>query len=116
MERLWPYDATPLERIANRAGLDADELREWLRAEITKRLRQQAKRERVEVACRDCGEMTDVSPSYAEKLARGALAPPICLDCKSPARAAREDAEVDTFLELLGEQARELAVALAALR
>ena len=33
-ERQFPYDATRLEIIAFRAGLDADELREWLRDRI----------------------------------------------------------------------------------
>jgi len=47
---------------------------------------------------------------------RGSIALPICLDCKSPTRAARGDAEVDKFIEVLGEQAGELAVARAALR
>ena len=65
--------------------------------------------------CRVCGEVTDCSPSHFEKVARGAVALPVGLDCKGPARAAREDAEVDEFIEVLGEQA-EAAVALAALR
>ena len=38
-ERVWPFDSTRLERIAFRAGLDADEVREWLRAEIDRRSR-----------------------------------------------------------------------------
>ena len=33
-ERQWPYDATRLEVIAFRSGMDADELREWLRDRI----------------------------------------------------------------------------------
>lgn len=36
VERQWPFDATPLELLAHRAGLDADEVREWLRSEIMK--------------------------------------------------------------------------------
>ena len=33
-ERQFPYDATRLEILAFRSGLDADELREWLRDRI----------------------------------------------------------------------------------
>ena len=42
VQRQWPYDATPLELIAHRAGLDADELREHLRHEVDRRLRELA--------------------------------------------------------------------------
>lgn len=34
LERQWPYDATKLEIVAFRSGMDADELREWLRDRI----------------------------------------------------------------------------------
>ena len=87
----------------------------WLRSEIDGRRRDAAKRERVEVACRTCGEPTDVSQSHAEKLVNGRLPLPLCLDCKSPAKTAEADAEVAKFVEDLGEPARELAGALAAL-
>jgi hypothetical protein len=33
-ERQWPYDATRLEIIAFRSGIDPDELREWRRDQI----------------------------------------------------------------------------------
>ena len=78
-------------------------------------LREQAKRERVEVPCGICGEPTDISHSYAEKLVNGKRPAPRCLDCKSPTRAAQVNAEAARFVELLGDRARELAVALAAL-
>ena len=115
VERQWPYDATPLERLAHRAGLDADEVRDWLRVEITRRLRELAEKEPVEVPCRDCGEPTEVSPSHLEKTQTGGRAAPVCSSCRWPTRAAKTEAEAVRFLELLGDSAEELAAAVAAL-
>ncbi len=74
------YEPPPLSRL-ERLVLETDiregsfdeqcqRYREYLRAEIAKRLREVAKGERVEVGCSICGEMTDVSRSQAEKLNR----------------------------------------------
>ncbi len=78
-----------------------ERVRRWLRAEIDQRLREAAKKERVEVACRICGAPTDVSQSHAEKLVNGRFALPLCLDCRSPAKTAEADAEVVAFVECL---------------
>ena len=43
-ERQFPYDATRLEILAFRSGLDADELREWLRDRIAAQPRATVKR------------------------------------------------------------------------
>lgn len=112
-----------MERLLLEAGFDVhqgsideqcDRVRAWLRAEIDRRMRELARMERVEVVCSSCGEIMDVSPSHAEKL--GSRPAPRCASCKSPERAAAEDAEAARFVEGLGESARELAGALAALR
>ena len=79
-----------------------ERIRAHLRREIAKRLVELAKAERVEFPCKVCGEATDVSPSHAEKVNRGAVALPICLDCRSPAKTAQADAEVAAFVEALG--------------
>ena len=48
-----------------------ERIRVHLRREISKRLIESARAERVEAVCRNCGEPTDVSVSYFEKVARG---------------------------------------------
>ena len=92
---------TKLERLVLDQGADffnelgfegtCERVRVWLRAEVDRRLREVAKAERVEVACRTCGKLTDVSRSHAEKLSR--VPAPQRAACKWPERAAREDAE-----------------------
>ena len=64
--------------------------------------------------CGICREPTHTSPSNAEKRLNGSPAP-LCLDCKSPARAAEMEAEAVRFVELLGDSAEDLARAVAAM-
>ena len=116
VQRPWPYSATPLERLAHRAGLDADDLREWLRAEITRRLRKLADTDPIEVECRDCGEPVEVSPSHYEKTQAGSRAAPVCSSCRWPTQAVKADAEAVRFVELLGDSVEGLAAAVGALR
>ena len=92
-----------------------ERFRNYLRAEVDRRLRELAKSERVELACRRCGEPTDVSQSHAEKVTHGRVPPPLCLDCRSPARAAETDAEAVRFVELFDGSPEEIARAVAAL-
>ena len=63
------------------------------------------------------GELTDVSQSYGGQVLLGQRELPLCLDCRNPTRTAEAEAEAEAaaFVEQLGEQARELAVVLAAL-
>ena len=64
----------------------------WLRAEVDRRLREAARWDPVEITCVGCGEPVDVSRGQAE-----------------PVEAA-------CFVEQLGDSAKELAGAFAALR
>ena len=122
-----PFEMPPLTKL-ERMVLDAgypssmgidqacENVREWMRQEIDRRLREVAKKERVEVVRRVCGSPTDVSQSHAEKLVNGRFALPLCIDCaRSPARAAEVDAEIMAFVASVGESA-EFAGAVAALR
>jgi len=93
-----------------------ERVRAHLRREVDRRRREVAKEDQVELACASCGEVTERSPTYAEKVLAGRAPPPLCLDCKAPARAAREDVEAAKFVEDLGERVSELAGAVAALR
>ncbi len=99
-------------------GFDAtcDLYRERLRDAIAKKLRELAKTERVEVACRVCGEVIERSPSHAERALAGRVPLPLCEACRWPERSAREDDEAARFVASLGAQAREFAGAVAALR
>ena len=65
--------------------------------------------------CGICREPTHTSPSNAEKRLNGSRPAPLCLDCKSPARAAEMEAEAVRFVELLGDSAEDLARAVAAM-
>jgi hypothetical protein len=56
------------------------------------------------------------SQAHAERALAGRAPLPLCESCRWPARAAREDAEARRFVEDLGDSARELAGAVAALR
>ena len=96
--------------------MQVERVRVWLRSEIEKRLRNAAQRERVEVNCRSCGGVTDISVSHADKVLHGRVELPLCLDCRSPARTAEADAEVVAFVAALGDQADEFVGAIAALR
>jgi hypothetical protein len=118
-----PPPLTKLERLVLDSGVyflelgfdgTCDLYRAALRDAIDRRLRELARLERVEVVCSSCGEIMDVSPSHAEKL--NSRPAPRCASCKTPERAARQDAAAARFVEQLGEQARELAGALAVLR
>ena len=73
------------------------------------------KSERVEVNCRICGAVTDISRSYAARM-YGDRELPLCIDCQSATRTAEVEAEADAWVRSLGEQAHELAGAVAALR
>ena len=58
--------------------------------------------------------MVYVSRSYAAKL-KTAGREPVCLDCSSPARTAEVEAEAVAWIRSLGDQAAEVADAVAAL-
>ena len=93
-----------------------ERIRQHLRREISKALIESARAERVEFPCKVCGEVTDVSPSHAEKVNRGAVALPICLDCRSPAKTAQAETAIAAFIDALGDQVDEFSDVLAALR
>ena len=108
-------DEPPCLGLGSGLEVQCERVRAWLRGEIDKALREVAKGEQVELPCSNCGELVERSESYAEKALAGRAAVPLCLDCKWPERAAREDAEAVKFVELLGDSAEELAEAVAAL-
>jgi hypothetical protein len=113
--RSWPGDMTRLERLAEQAGLEHDELRAYLSAEVERRLRAQAGREWVELLC-DCGEPVEVSREHAYKVSGGSMPAPTCRGCRWPGVERRAEEEAVAWVELLGDSAEELAAALAALR
>ena len=99
-----PFDEVPLvEQLEN--------VRQYLRAEVDKRLRELAAKDPIERPCRTCGAPVEISPSTAARSRLG----PLCADCRWPERAAREDAEAVRFVELLTDSPEELAAAIAAL-
>jgi hypothetical protein len=90
-------------------------VRAWLGSEIDVRRRALVKSERVEVECRTCGAVTEVSRSYAQRLG-GDRELPLCIDCQAPARTAEVEAEAVAWIRSLGGHAQELAGAVAVLR
>ena len=90
-------------------------IRAYLRREVDLRLRELATAEPLELPCPDCGAPVEVSPSYHEKVRRGAAPQPKCYECKRPKQSAQADAEAVRFVEVL-DSADELALTVAALR
>ena len=92
-------------------------VRAHLRREVDRRRRELAKGDEVELYA---PQLRRAHPTQRD-LRREGCSPreprrPCALDCKSPARAARVDAEAVRFVEDLGERAGELAGSVAALR
>ena len=74
----WPFESSRLERIAFRAGISDDELREWLRGQVDARLRATApKTLKVKRPCSECGQTFEVSERRAKEQTR-------CDDCRFP--------------------------------
>ncbi len=80
--RNWPFAPTRLEHIAAEAGLEPDELRDYLRRQIDQEVRASApKSKMIEVECPECGVPYEVSERRAKAQAAEGLP---CRECRYP--------------------------------